>query len=595
MTFTPDKRLVGIALAALAFGGPLAAAPGEDDIAEAVAALARGDGVAAEMAGKRALDAGAGRDEVSALIGQGEYLQGDLRDAREWLEAGEFDAATFERGWHTLALIELADGNFDAASAAFDRLIESGDASALVWVDIARMRYASGDHHGSLDAAREAVRMDSQEPRAVEYLALLVRDAQGLGAALPVLRDALEVAPEDIGLLEQYAATLGDAGRHRQMLGVVRHMLDVSPGNPRAFYLQAILAARAGEDDLARRLLWKTGGAFDETAVGLMLKGVLEFRSGNFALAAEEFDAMRRLQPFNETALLLQARAHLANGEGNETIALLEAHAERPDASNYLLTLIGRAHEQLGERQKAAGYLDRASRRVPVVSRPIPAFLTRDGNGRVVDRGNPVTVLREMLSEGRYSEAQEFAGEFGDRFPGSIDVQVIRGDVYLLSGQPERALAQYREAAVIRRNWPLMQRMVAAMKSGGDEAAARRMLGRYLAANPRDAAATAMLGRMQRDAGNPARATAFLRHAAAIGGGASDPLLLTDLAETEMLLGNLAQAQERAEAANRIQRSSRRVAQVLAHVWEMRGDGAAVEEVLAAKVQGVGASAPESS
>src|SRR5690606_21382383 len=86
-----DLRCASLVAAALTLG---AAAPAAGPVAEASAALARGDGIAAEVEAKRALDEGAPRGEVAALIGEAELLQGDLADARRWLADGEFSPAT---------------------------------------------------------------------------------------------------------------------------------------------------------------------------------------------------------------------------------------------------------------------------------------------------------------------------------------------------------------------------------------------------------------------------------------------------------------------------------------------------------------------
>lgn len=590
MTCRAEKRLFLAALSALAFGGALAAAPSDvapdEAIAEAEASLERGDGLGAEMAGKRALELGARRNQVAAFIGEGELLQGQHYDAREWLGSAEFDAATRQRGLHALARLELAQDDLPAAAQAFDRMLQAGPVGSLVWVDIGRMRYLAGEHHAALDAARQAVRIDPQEPRALEFLGLLIRDAQGVNDALALFRDALQTAPTDMGLLSQYAATLGDAGQHGAMLRVARRMVAVDGRDPRAFYMQAVLAARSGQDDLGRRLIWRMGDSSEAMPAALMLTAILEYRSGNYALATEGFDSLLRRQPLNETVQLMFARALLANGEGNEVIAMLEAQAMRSDASSYLLTLVGRAFEQLGERDRAAPYLDRASRmaRQPLLA--FPAVLPPSSSAQVRSGESPVHALRFLLTEGRAPEAQELARDMLAQYPSSIDLQLLAGDVHLLSGNPAEALGQYRHAAQARSNWPLVQRMAAALIMLEDSEAARREVAAHLAQNPRASGAAALLGRMQRDAGNPARATVLLRHAAGSGAGSSDPLLLAELAELEMVVGDMAQAERHAVKAHDLQRGNRRVARALSRLYAMRDGQGPVSLALAAKSRG---------
>ena len=337
---------------------------------------------------------------------------------------------------------------------------------------------------------------------------------------------------------------------------------------------------------MARRLWWRTEGKFDENAAGLIVNGVLEYRSGNPAVAVELFNRLHRLQPMSDTGLLLYARALVANGEANAALAVLEPHAQRPDASPYMLVLAARAHEQLGDRVRAGEYLDRASFAVARPGRAMPAFLPRDAAGRITDPANPLLQLREMLNEGDLPGALSMVEQLNRQYEGSADLQMLAGDVHLLAGSQDNAMAYYREAAQIRRDWPLVQRMVAVQ--AGNPARARALLASYLAGNPRQQAAAALLGRMHGEAAHPARATALLRHAAALGAGGRDPLLLADLAQMESALGNVEAALTHAGEAHRLWRSNRNVARVFGRIREMQGDTGSGTGALLAKAQGAG-------
>ena len=156
MICRPDLRFFCVAGAALALSAAAAAVPASDDLAKAAEAIERGDGIAAEVAAQRALDAGTPRSEVAALLGEAELLQGDLGDARGWLAAGEFSAATRERGFHALGRLALEEGDLAGAVEAFDRALQAGGGSARLWVDIGRLRYLGGQHHLAVEAAPRA-------------------------------------------------------------------------------------------------------------------------------------------------------------------------------------------------------------------------------------------------------------------------------------------------------------------------------------------------------------------------------------------------------------------------------------------------------
>src|SRR6187549_1343204 len=297
-------------------------------------------------------------DALPIFAGEAQLLQDDTSAARRWLGEGRFDAASAQRGFHALALLEVVDGNIAAAGHAFDMAFAQGPENARLWVDIGRFRYGNGQHYLAVAAADRALAVDPADARALEFRGQLLRDAQGVRAAQAWFSKAVDRAPGDLGLLGEYAATLGEAGEYREMLRVARRMVELDPRQPRAYFLQAVLAARAGKDDLARRLLWRTDGAYDEEPAGQLLAGILELRTGNPALAVDQFDALVRKQPDNVRATLLLGRALLAAGDANEVVARFGPAAARADASPYLLTLVGRAYEQLDRRAEAAAYLD---------------------------------------------------------------------------------------------------------------------------------------------------------------------------------------------------------------------------------------------
>jgi len=500
-----------MAIAALMLGA--AAASPANPLREADAALARGDGIAAEVAVRRALDAGVPRGDVAALIGEAELLQGDLGDARRWLAAGEFSDATRQRGFHALGGLEMAEGDLAAAARAFDRALASGPGSARLWVDIGRLRYRAGQHHLAVAAGAKAVAIDPDEPRALEFQAQLTRDSAGVVVALPWFERALEKAPEDLGLLGEYAATLGEAGRHQDMLRVARRMVELDPRHPRAYYLQAALAARVGLDDLARRLLARTNGAYDHVPAGLLLAGVLELRTGNAALAIERFDQLTRRQPDNAMAPLLLGRALLAHGEANEVVARLGPAADRHDASPYLLALVGRAYEQLDRRRNAARYLDRST----AASSSAIEALPPGADGAFADGAQ----IRRTLALGRAAEALTLARQLSERYPDSIDVEILSGDVALLAGDQASALAAYGRAAAVRRDFALVERMAAAHEGLGREDAALGQLSAYLTQNPRSASAALTLGHKFARRGDGRRAGLLLAYARELGGSAA--------------------------------------------------------------------------
>lgn len=579
MICRPDLRLILAALAVLVLVPPVAAAPGADPLAEAAAALDRGDGIAAEVAADRALDAGYAREQVAAFAGEAKLLQEDLSAARSWLGERRFDAASAQRGFHALARLEVLDGNIPAAAQAFDTAFAQGPENARLWVDIGRFRYGNGQHYLAVAAADRALEVDPADARALEFRGQLLRDAEGVRAAQAWFAKAVDKMPGDLGLLGEYAATLGEAGEYREMLRVARRMVELDPRQPRAYFLQAVLAARAGKDNLARRLLWRTDGAYDEVPAGRLLAGILELRTGNAALAVDQFDALVRQQPDNERAALLLGRALLAAGDANEVVARFAVAAERRDASPYMLTLVGRAYEHLDRRAEAAPYLDRAAAGAPAEIGVLPVDadeLWRTGS-TIEQGGAAVPLLRNLLARGDRGGAHALANSLGEHYDGSADIARLRGDVALLGGDPTGALRYYAAAGRIRRDLSLVERMIAAERMLGRRDAALALASEHVARNPADASALALLGRMLAENGASERAVTVLAHTSARG----DPLLLATLAQAELAAGNAEAARTAAQRAYALQRSNRRVTEILARTLQAAAEPHRAEALLA--------------
>ncbi|MFC4255957.1 tetratricopeptide repeat protein [Croceibacterium xixiisoli] len=539
-----------------------AAAPQPSPLDAVINALARGDGIAAEARARAAREAGIPDIELNAYFGEAALQQGRLADARRWLAPGAFSDASFESGFHALARLEMQQGNFPAAARAFDKVLSRGRGSAQLWVDIGRMRYRSGEQSLAFSAATRALERDPNDPRALEFRGQLARDAEGLKAALSWFERGVEAQPEDMGLLGEYAATLGELGRNADMLVVARKMVQIDRTHPRAYFLQAVLAGRTGHDDLARRLLLKTGESYQELPAVILLGSALELRSGNPAQAIELLDPLVRRQPDNRVATLLLARALLASGEANELLARFRYLADRPDASPYELTLVGRALEHSGQRKDAAAYLDRAAagpQRV-LVALAVPRG---DDLAPILFGTGPIPMgvmeVRQRAGRGEDGSALDQARQLVKSFPASGDVAELAGDAALMAGRAPEALAHYEDAAAIRRNWALVERMATAYREQRRDDAAALVLSDFLRQNPREAQAAAMLARIAASQREWDRAAGLLRYAMQLERAGADSRLFADLAVAELQTGQKDQAVRLARRAYALQRTNGRL------------------------------------
>lgn len=427
----------------------------------------------------------------------------------------------------------------------------------------ARAQYRAGDQFGAVERARTLLATYPDDPDVLVLAGQLRRDAAGPIAALPLLTRAVAARPSDVALLGELAATLGEAGQHRAMLRTVREIARIDPTNRRARLLEATLAARAGQDTLARRLLPALDDFDAAVPAELWLGAVLALRTGNPAQAVDMLDVLVRRQPDNLAAAMLLGRALLANGEASEAIARLVPIADRGDASPYLLTLIGRALEQVGDRARAAAYLDRAASPAPSGAWALlPTLGVGSSPGPSVRAFAGVAQLRALAGAGRVGEAEAAARELTARFPGSADIARAVGDVHLLAGRNDAALASYRRAAGVRADAALVQRLAVLERLRGGNGTARALLAERLRLNPRERSSALLLAQLEAQDGKWHSALALLDFARAQGG--PDARLYTQLAEAHLALGERDAALNAARRAHRLQRGSAQIAQVLA-------------------------------
>ena len=530
----------------------------DQSVESARAALARGDAIAAEVELRRALAAGAGDDAVAAFMGEAYLMRGDMLAARHWLGKGRFTAATRGHGYRMLGRLELQEGNLGDAAQAYDKALESLPRDAGLWVDIGRMRYRGGEQAQAIEAVVHALELDPNHARALEFRGQLLRDSVGLKAALPLFERALKNAPDDVAIMGEYAATLGELGRATEMLAVTRRMLEQDEHNSRAFFLQAVLAARAGQDDLARHLLWRTQNAYRTMPAAMLLQGVLELRVGNHATATDIFERLARQQPDNALVATLLARS-LAQGQAWHEIALRFAPmAEREDASAYLLTLVGRALEALDRREDAAAFLDRAAR----VPKPVLAPRTPDAPIGVLSARwmsdpsmvlNSIAFTRAQLAHGRSQEAVLVAEELRSRYADSADTQLLAADARFLAGDHAGALALYGKVARIRLAPALLQRLVMTHDALGRQEAADSLLQEQAAQHPMYGPIAFLVAERARRQGDWAVAASQYHKASGLPGGSKDPQLLSGLALALLKTGDARAALGLAEHAYRLQ------------------------------------------
>ncbi len=473
-------------------------------IAQAEVALDLFNGAAAQAEIEKAIDLGVKQADVQHLLGAALWLQGKLDDAEGVLTDPDLPPTDTIYANRVLGRVYMDKGDLAAAEAAFTKALDRAPKNSVLWTDIARFRYVSGNQKGAIEAVDYAVRLAPNNIRALELRGRFIRSQFGVVAALPWFERALQISPNDIPILEEYAATLGEAGRNRDMLTQVRRIIALDGRNGKAYYLQAVIAARAGEYDLARRILPMAGQRMNATPGAMLVAGVSEYELGNTNQAIDIFRRLVLTQPANMDFRRLLARAMYRNGDALDALDEIKTVTARPDADNYSLMLAARALEAAGQGEKAAPLLDAAAQPVVRHAIPLAEMLTLSAAAEGA-RSNPnnarfvVPYIRSLMLERNYNAAATEAARLQSTNSGVAEAHVIMGDVEIERGNVTSAIVAYAKAREINYSEGTMLRIVDAHRRLGNANGAREALIAYLTFNPSNLMAQRLLAYLMLD------------------------------------------------------------------------------------------------
>ncbi|MCD2314607.1 tetratricopeptide repeat protein [Sphingomonas sp. IC-11] len=462
--------------------------------------LLLGDGAAAEGALNRAVAAGMPRARLHQLLADAYLLQGNADRALS--EAAHASGRYAAYAARVRARAMATKGDVPGATALLNTILSRSPNDASAWADLGRIRMAAGDVAAADLAARRAVALAPASLDAIVLSGEVVRSRYGLTAALPWFGRALELDAYYLPALIQYAATAGDAGQYTGMLQATRRALAARPNHPQALYLQAVMAARAGNRDLARALLGRMGDAGLAMPGVVLLTGMIAYADGAYEQAVVSFREIVGRQPMNLVARRLLGASLLRSGDARGALDVLRPIAVRADADSYTLALVGRAFEATGERDWAARFLDRAAR--PALADP--ELFASDGStgtlaaavaGAPGDPAIAVAYVRSLLDAGEVAAAEQRARAIATASPGAPEAQLLAGDILAIQRRFGPALVRYRQAANLRFDMPALLRLAEAANRTGDGREAVSALSLYRAQNPQAIAAHRALANLQ--------------------------------------------------------------------------------------------------
>lgn len=510
------------------------------------AELALGNGMAAEAEIEKARGAGAPDAITRPFLAEAELLQGEPDEAEDTADPAHVAPALAGYAARIRARAAFVNGDAEAAEQAFALALRLAPRDPQLWADIARFRLDTGDAGSAEQAAVRAVALGPGLVDALLVRAATIRLQYGPAAAMIWNDRAVAADPSSVPALLDRAAANGDLGHAGAMLADARAVLRLDPHNARAFYLQAVLAARARMFALAGRLLDKAGGGLDDLPGAQLVRGTVDYATGRTEEAIEQLAHLVAEQPGNAAARRLLAAAQWKAGDAVAVVATLQPLVGPERTDPYALALTGRALERQGRRDLAADPLERsaapwADRAVPPPDAATLAVLHDLAASHPNDAAAAANEVAALLAAGRGGQAVDVAAAFSTRRPGRADALMVSGDALVATGKPLAGAAAFRSAANLAFTQAAALRLVDALRRGGDAAGAFAVLNLFLGQHPQDVPARLAAADML-IAQNRNREAARLLEELAQGPAARDAALLNNLAWALYRTGRRSQA-----------------------------------------------------
>ena len=369
------------------------------------ALLRNGDVAAAEVALNEALRIGVNRAEVVILLAQSFMAQGKQKQI---FELPQFNLAGLPPGVQMQLLLVRAAANTDmgdtrAALKAIEEARAIDPKSPAGWLAEVPVRIRMNQTKEALDAAERGLSHAPESSDGWYQKGTVLHTTGDLRGALAAYDRALKSDSQNTEALLARAGIYIDMGQVAPAAKDLTELRRLSPVEPRAVYLQALLAERDNKPEVAKAALKEVVELIDPVPIEfikyrpqvLMLNGLAHFGLNEREKAQQYLELFQKAQGNMPTAKLL-AQLYLAQNNVDRAVEVLEVYLKAQPADGQAMTLLGRALMSKGQNARATALMQKA-----LQTKDSPEFRTVLGLSllRSGQAGNAVTELEAALKK----------------------------------------------------------------------------------------------------------------------------------------------------------------------------------------------------
>jgi Flp pilus assembly protein TadD len=170
------------------------------------------------------------------------------------------------------------------------------------WVCQASALYDLDRFDEGADAARRGLELAPDDLRLLDVLGLNYLGAKRLAPAKQAIEQALQVAPDNPTVVCHHALVLAKLRRFDEAEAEMSRALALAPGSPQVLRVKAQVASLAGDHERASAYADEVLAADPEDQVAHILKGNAAVRRARYGEAVRHFEEAARLEPTEDIA-----------------------------------------------------------------------------------------------------------------------------------------------------------------------------------------------------------------------------------------------------------------------------------------------------
>ena len=355
------------------------------------------DGTSAENEFRKALSAGASKEQIHTKLAKSLLLEGKFKKLIEETEANGAPISAEILAMRGDAFLGLRDK--DQAKIAFDQALKSEPNNSAALIGLARLSLADNDLTTAKDYVNQATSANPKDHKAWLFKGQLAAAQSDTTGAMTAFDTALQLHPADIAAHLEKANLEIKLKKFTEAQADIKAATDLRPQNLNAIFAQAVLYMSQEKNQEALTALAPILKNAPNYLPAVLLSGVANFALGSTKQSEVILSKYLQEVPDNLYAQKLLAQSQLKNGKPKlalESVEKILSTGEVKDAQ--LLGLAGEAALAAKEFNKANSYFESAAAATPQNS----AYLTQMAISKLNmgNTGAAISELEKAISQG---------------------------------------------------------------------------------------------------------------------------------------------------------------------------------------------------